>query len=296
MAYTRPYKDLLKLVRAGDYLPEFTGAEMAWVSFRTDPAVVAAVLPRPLRLPAEPRATAFVARYPNTNFGLAYNEGALLVAATYKGEPGRYCLAMPVDDDMAMVAGREQFGYPKKMADSIQLSAHENHVVGSVVRRGVEIIRIEGDLTGGPEELVSMIGSADVDLDNLPCRKSVSWLFKYSPAARGGALEGAPLLVREAVLFRPREGLRSGHFDLKLLSSPTDPLGDVPVLEILAAGYGVFDNTMLPGRVVRKVRNVYRFLPKALFKYDWYDLIDLETVPARSWRDRRRLHSAIGRY
>jgi acetoacetate decarboxylase len=286
----------LKVAAAGDYLPEFTGAQMAWVTFRTDPVVVRAVLPRPLRVPSQATATAFVARYPATNFGLSYNEGALSVGATYRGEPGRYCLAMPVDDDMAMVAGRERFGYPKKVADSISLSSCEDHVVGSVVRRGVEIIRIEGDLTSGPEELLSRLGTADVDLDGQPCRKTVSWLFKYFPAARGAGLESAPLLVREAVLFRPREGLRSGRFELRMLSSPTDPLGDIPVLEVLAGGYGVFDNTMLPGRVVRRIRNVYRFLPKALFKFDWYDLIDIESVPARSLRERRRLHKAIARY
>jgi acetoacetate decarboxylase len=44
-------------------------------------------------------------------------ESALFLQAEYNGEEGAYCLAMPVTNDMALILGREVFGYPKKMAD-----------------------------------------------------------------------------------------------------------------------------------------------------------------------------------
>ena len=71
------------------------------------------MVPRPLPPAAEPLAQAIVARYPRTNFGVAYNEAAVFVPVTHKGETGAYCLTMPVYDDMAMIGGREQFGFPK---------------------------------------------------------------------------------------------------------------------------------------------------------------------------------------
>ena len=170
--------------------------------------------------------------------------------------------------------------------------------MGSVVRNRVEILRIEGDLPHEHGREWSGPGGATptLDLKGQPCLKSVSWLFKYFPAADGGAFEEAPLLVREPVLFRPRDGQRGGRLDMKLVSSPTDPLGDIPVLEVVEAGYGTFDNTMLPGRVIRKVRNKYRFMPKALFKFDWMDLIDFDALPSRSILERWRLRQALRRY
>jgi acetoacetate decarboxylase len=58
-----------------------------------------------------------VANYPRTNFGVSYLESALFLRAEFDGEEGNYCLAMPVTNDMALILGREVFGYPKKMAN-----------------------------------------------------------------------------------------------------------------------------------------------------------------------------------
>jgi acetoacetate decarboxylase len=86
---------------------------MLIVTVRTDSKEVAAVLPRPLRSAGEPLAGAFVARYPKTNFGLTYNKGAVR-CQEYRGERGWYRLSMPVDNDTAMIGGREQFGVPQE--------------------------------------------------------------------------------------------------------------------------------------------------------------------------------------
>ncbi len=135
MLYAIDKKELRAWSRRGIFVPSFTGAEMLLVAFRTDRSVVASILPKPLEAPDDPIAIAFVARYPHTNFGVSYCEGALFVPAVFKGEPGGYCLAMPVDDDMALIAGREHHGYPKKLADEITLDADHVSVVGSVARK-----------------------------------------------------------------------------------------------------------------------------------------------------------------
>ncbi len=55
---------------------------------------------------------------------------------------------MPVTDDTALIAGREVYGFPKQIAERIELSRSASAVVGSVVRKGTEILRIEATLTG----------------------------------------------------------------------------------------------------------------------------------------------------
>ena len=265
---------------------------------RTDPKVVAAVLPKPLQAPKDPVVSAFVARYPQTNFGVDYYEGALSVGAEYRGERGFYCLAMPVDDDMAMIGGREQFGFPKKMADRISLERDGTRVVGSVVRHGVEILHIEGDahkeVTPEPTW-----GTREVrDLEDRPAAALTSFLFKYSTAAGGGLFAHLPQLVRQVTLFAPREGSVEGveGAKLELVSSKVDALGEIPACEILSASYGVFDNTMLPGKVLRRIHNPLAFAPYAMFKNDAFASIDPNTLPALTGAQRRKQRRELAKY
>jgi len=121
MLYCLKKEELEKLKRT-HFIAEFINAEMLSATYVTDENAAREIIPKPLLPTKTPLATVFVARYPETNFGCVYNEGALFLHCEYKKERGLYCLSMPVDDDMAMVGGREQFGYPKKMADKITLA------------------------------------------------------------------------------------------------------------------------------------------------------------------------------
>ena len=71
----------LKQLRSADWTAEFPGARVLTAVFRTDQAVLARVLPRPLRAPEQPLGFAFVAHYPQTSFGTVYSEAALFVQA-----------------------------------------------------------------------------------------------------------------------------------------------------------------------------------------------------------------------
>jgi acetoacetate decarboxylase len=298
MLYAVDKKELRAWVKTGPFLPTFVGAEMLLVAFRTDPGVIRQVLPKPLEVPKDPIAMAFVARYPETNFGITYNEGALMVPAAYKGEPGGYCLAMPVDDDMAMIGGRERHGFPKKLADEITLQRDDGHAIGSVKRRGEEILRIEAELADIVDiGVLSGIGLETVTgLDGEPALPFVSFLFKHFPASDGSGFEYAPRLIRQVTLFRPRGGLQTGAGKLEMASASADPLGDIPVHDVVMTLHGVFDNVMLPGRVVAKVRNPLRFAPHALFSTDTFAIVDPSTRPVLSSRRRRRLKKQLARF
>jgi acetoacetate decarboxylase len=268
MLYDLPKEQTDKLSKLY-HLSEFINTEMLLAMFKTDMDVVKAILPRPLLPPEKAMAGAFVARYPETNFGCVYNEGALFVLCQYRGEIGLYCLSMPVDDDTALVSGRESFGYPKKMADKITLEKDDKHVFGSVVRKNVEILRIEGTL--GEEDNGSIFGSfakSTTDWNGVPCYRVLSFLFKYFFSPSGTSFDYFPRLVREPVLFRPQGKIVGVSGKVALSSTPFDPLGEVPVGDIVNILYGKWHNTMIPGKVVARVWNPLKFLKHAFFKAD----------------------------
>ena len=211
-------------LRTAPLVAEFIGAEMLMAAFQTEPSAIAKILPRPLRPTPQPIAFAFVARYPQTNFGSIYHEGALLVQARLGGEVGLYCLAMPVNEDMAMVYGRERYGYPKKMADSISLEETDSQVVGRVVRKGAEILRIELQPSAMAEPGDSSVFAHEaVDSNGRPCWEAVAFLFKFFPSPDGKHFDYLPRLVRQQTLFRPRAGLRTGAGRVVLTSTVCDP-------------------------------------------------------------------------
>ena len=271
---------------------------MLRVAFMADASVVETVLPKPLEPLDEPIAAAFIARYPETNFGVSYNEGALFLGAQYKGEPGTYCLAMPVDDDMALIGGRERYGYPKKMADEITLEFDGARATGTVTRKGHEILHIDVELSDevDPGVLERLGMSMVTDLDGMQSELAVSYLFKFFPATAGLGFEHPPRLIRQPNLFHPRPGLRAGSGKLELHSSLADPLGDIPVREIVSMTYGLYDNVMLPGRSVATVRNPLRFAPYSLFKTDLVAVLDPGSFPQLTARQRRKLRKRVAEY
>lgn len=257
----------LQQLRNANWTAEFTGAEILAAVFRTDPSVLAQILPRPLRPPANPLALTFVAHYPQTSFGTVYNEAALFVQAEYRGRSGMYCLSMPVDDDMAMAGGREAFGYPKKMAESISLETVGSKVIGSAVRKGTEILRIEAEpKTADGFEKLAMTGVPDPN--GARSFEVTAYMFKHFTAPSMRGFDYLPRLVAEPIVLRPRPDVRFGDGRVTLTSSPFDPLGEVPVVEMVTCAYGLHDNTMLPGKVVGRVWNPFAFAKHAFFKVD----------------------------
>jgi hypothetical protein len=58
----------------------------------------------------------------------------------------------------------------------------------------------------------------------------------------------------------------------------------------------VFDITMLPGRVVRRIHNRWRFVPKSMFKNDAFALTDPGSLPALTFGERRRQRKQLQSY
>ena len=182
-----------------ELVPRFHGARMLLVVFRTDADVVRTVLPRQLQPCEDPLGVAFVADYASTNFGLSYREAGLSLRCRLGRESGLYHLCMPVDDDVAMVGGRESFGFPKKMAESISLHEGQGALRGTVVRRGVELMHIEAKTTGPASD--DDVRTVFDEHDGQPCSRS--FLFKFFPAPGGKSLDYLPRIVRQQTAVAP---------------------------------------------------------------------------------------------
>lgn len=102
----------------------------------------ATVLPSGLDRPVSRTCTVVFAEYPDTTIG-PYREVLVLTAASWHGVDGVFCPLIYVDSDAALCAGREVWGFPKKLAD-IELSEDGGRVRGRLVRAGQELIVLEG--------------------------------------------------------------------------------------------------------------------------------------------------------
>ena len=228
---------------------------MAMVMFRTKAEAVKRVLPPPLEPDPMSIGTAYVAEFHRTNFGVTYNEAALFISAQYKGEVGSYCLSMPVTNDMAMIGGREIYGFPKKIAEKITVERKGNKVTGICVRKGIPIITIKVDLAG------------PADPEDIPAQ-GPNYLFKHFEAPRLGAFDYNPRLIKqynEIDWGKPE----LGEGELTLTKSKYDPLHEIPIEEVLMAGYTQgMEIRMMPGEVVAEVDPV-KFRPYSFSKIDW---------------------------
>ena len=262
MGFVKSHKELGKTARSKGGLYEFYNAEMLTVMWETKREIVKRLLPPPLKPTKRPLAMAFIAYYPKTNFCPSYCEAGLFLKATFKGVEGNYCLAMPVTNDMAMAGGREEFGYPKKLAD-IELKHSGSSAKGQVKRHGVRFFEVGARLTGKPSsaDFPSLMASKEKD------GGIFNYNFKYFLSPDEKAFDYNPRLVRGKVIFRPNL-VKWGEAEVKLSASDYDPWAEVEVVKMLGAVYTVGNITMLRGSVVAET-NPVAFAPYSLMKWDW---------------------------
>ena len=128
---------------------------------------------------------------------------------------------MLVDDDTAMIFGRELLGYPKKMAE-FEFSEADDRFYASVSRHGVQILEIKGVLK---ERENSPPPVLDIKTFNV-----------------GGF--GQFFLLNPIWLFRPKEKIHESfvtNSTVKVQQSEFDPIADLIVPEPISGRFSVID-------------------------------------------------------
>lgn len=244
--------------------PAFLGMRTLALTFETDPAIVAELLPPPLLPAAEPRVSVSVSEIAESNCVGPFNGSSVDIACTFDGQDGVYCLTMPMSTDTAVIFGRELYAEPKKLADIVLAGSAPGHVRGTVTRHGTAYIDLRGTFEDEP---------ADIE------RKSVSshYYFKYLPSADGRGLAFDPQLVCVTHHGITRRHAR-GTGTITFRESRHDPVIDLPVLSVSGATYSEGE-TRTSAEVLATV-SAEVFLPYAFAKMDDLTAWSAESIAA----------------
>jgi len=255
MAALRYVKTLEQVKKAAESNPEFLESTVSSVRcvYETDPAIVAAVLPKPLEPTDRPEVNvtfSHVAMHITPEYTFEIGSAIFGVRAQYDGDVGTYLITMPMTTEQAVIGGRETFGEPKKIAQ-IDFEKDGDRVKASVSRMGMTYLSVEG--TVGKE-----LGSREFT--------EFGYCHKAQPSCeQGKAFDQDPLLVRlewkhHHTLFAPIEG------EITLRESPFDPVADLPVRRLVSMDYEE-GTTESNGRVLRPVPGEW-LLPFLHQRYD----------------------------
>ncbi len=220
-------------------MPPFTyeGSRVVSVTFRTSPEVIRALVPEPLVPDATGElSVAIVRHHIVAPMPLSYYEAFLLVPVSHDGTPGQYIPVLYLDDATAIIGGREIWGFSKFGAE-IQIVEQDGEVRATVQQGGVTLI----DVSVRPgDPLVPIPETPNAPVFNV----------KIIPSVEEGAPPDVFQLTSTTLGDRKVTALRPGVGTVSFGSTPLDPLGSIPVLEILRASWYEYAFTLDYGEVV----------------------------------------------
>jgi acetoacetate decarboxylase len=181
-------------------------------TYRTDPGVIAAVVPPPLEATEDPLVKVTIATVDIEGLP-TFGAGSFSVRARHEGTEGFYALFMPMTTEQSVIGGRETFGEPKKIGE-VTLSVDAETVTGKVARMGTTIIEVSGRRAGA--------------LELPPEETRTDFYFKALPAPDGKGFDADPSLV---YCYRTEQTRSLERIDGKvtLRDSRFDPVADLPV-------------------------------------------------------------------
>jgi acetoacetate decarboxylase len=255
MARLRYVKTLEQVRRAAEASPEFLQSTVRSIRavYETDPALVAAVIPQPLKPTDRPEVCAtlsHVAMHIGPELTIEIGSAVFGVKAWYDGVEGIYLLTMPMTMEQAVLGGRDTYGEPKKIAQ-IDFAKEGSAVSAAVTRMGIAYLEARGETREplGPREFTEH-----------------AFCFKALPACeKGRDFDGDPLLVRLEWKHR-HEQVERVEGELILRDSPFDPVADLPVRRLLRMEYEK-GRTESNGQVLRSVPGEW-LLPFLHQRYD----------------------------
>ncbi len=220
----------------------FQDAQFVVLTYETDADAAAAALPAGLTLPLPALATVTMAHYPASSVG-SYTEAIQQIQCEWEGQRRSYVSKILLDNDAAIAAGREIYGFPKKHAF-------------------VELTRVAGEFTGTLERprghrILSVTMSLQRSIQ-VPAEQG-------SGQGEGGTLalrvipdvenSGHPLLA-ELIETKMQTTVKEAWMGLGSLEfgppSEADPWSALPVEKLLGASHAVLDFDLPAGRVIKR--------------------------------------------
>ncbi|MFE3190832.1 acetoacetate decarboxylase family protein [Nocardia sp. NPDC059240] len=181
-----------------------------------DPERMKQWLPAGVQLTEPARADLFTACFPDNNFeSPGYHEAGLFVHIKTVQGTGIHCPWMILDDDVALIIGRELLGYPKKLGE-VDWTLTDSEIHATATRRGHKLLGMGGrlgEVIADPPPILARPHRNVVGLGGL----FPSWLVGFTP--------------RESVV----EVRRIEDFYLEVQGSERDPLDQMGIGRVLEA-------------------------------------------------------------
>jgi acetoacetate decarboxylase len=177
----------------------------------------------------------FIRMPDSTGFG-DYTESGQVIPVTYKGQHGGFVLSMFLNDHPPIAAGRELWGFPKKLGQP-DLHVHTDTLMGTLDYSDFRIAT--GTMGFKHKAMDPAVAKAALE--------APAFLLKIIPH-----VDGTPRiceLVQYALTDVTVKGAWTGPGGLDLRHHALAPIADLPVLEILSTVHIVADLTLPLGTV-----------------------------------------------
>lgn len=211
------------------------------VQFHTTTEFIADVLPPGLDPIDQPLAVISMSRCQSLGCG-PFNVARVYVSCAHRGQQGLYAIWMMTDSDPANQLGRDLWGESKKVGTAA-IYHEPAGIHGQAFRNGALLIDMDADL-GEVERPDGLI-------------ESIAYELKAQPATSGRGLQYDPALVA----MHTRDEffhLREGPASLRLTGTAHDPLGDIPIVEVLGGTHLLADSWTTASEVATFTdRNAY---------------------------------------
>jgi acetoacetate decarboxylase len=206
------------------------------IRYRTDPAALRRVVPEPLEIIEPVVSYEFIRMPDSTGFG-DYTESGQVIAVRFGDQIGGYTHQMFLNDHPPIAAGRELWGFPKKLAQP-SLAVETDTLVGTL---NYGSVRIATGTMGYKHRALDLAVEAKA-------LAAPNFLLKVIPH-----VDGSPRiceLVRYYLEEVTVKGAWTGPAALALAPHALAPISELPVLEVLSAKHVVADLTLGLGTVV----------------------------------------------
>ena len=230
----------------------FVDREYLIISYESDPDAIREALPEPLQPDGSNRVMCEFIRMPDSaGFG-SYTEAGLVIPARLGDESVNFTSQMYLDDHPPVAAGREIWGFPKKLGRPRLEVAHDT-LTGTLDYAGVQVAvgtmgykhqhllyDIQGRKACSSESLLATMGKTQVNLKLIP------------------DVDGTPAiaqLVAYNLIDIQVKGAWSGPARLHLVAHVNAPLADLPVRKVLGGLHFIADLTLPYGRVAHDYLN-----------------------------------------
>ena len=216
----------------------FRNAEILTLTYRTDPAAIAALLPEPLVSTGD-TVMIHIYKMNDTDWLGPYHEVNVMVGAELPGMAvGAYSPYLFLSSDIGVAHGREVHGQPKKLGNP-RLEFRSDLIVGTLERNGIDV------LTGTMP--YKQTQAKIVDLSNI---------FPFATNLNLKAIDhidGTPAIrqitSRQLADVQVAECWR-GPCTVELRPNAQAPLHRLPVVEMLDGFYWKASFTLVPGVIL----------------------------------------------